>query len=82
MVRHYCSMVDKVLGLKNYFDINTVHQLHGKLRVPIGRLRNEVNPAAGLHDRVSHFRTEVNKEDDESGNFVLLSSMLTWEPEL
>ena len=65
MVRHYCSMVDKVLGVKSYFDINTVQQLHNKLKVPLGRLRNEVNPAAGLQDRVSQLLTYWDQDKQE-----------------
>ena len=74
MVRHYCSIVDKVLGLKNYFDINTVQQLHSKLRVPIGRLRNEVNPGAGLQDRVSKV---LSYWDQDKHEMTLLETTLS-----
>ena len=48
IVQHYRSLVDRVLGKVPYFDINTLHQLHSKLLLALGRMKNEAQPELGL----------------------------------
>ena len=48
IVQHYRSLVDRVLGKVPYYDINTMHQLHSKLLLALGRMKNEAQPRLNL----------------------------------
>ena len=53
MVQHYRSLVDRVLGNVPYYDINTLHQLHSKLLLALGRMKNEAQPGLSLQGRIT-----------------------------
>ena len=73
VVRHYCSLVDTVLDTKNYYDIHTVQQLVDKLRVSIGRCRNEVDSSLPLQQKLLKLVSFWDQEKQE----VKLSSQST-----
>ena len=36
-----------------YYDINTLHQLHSKLLLALGRMKNEAQPGLSLQGRIT-----------------------------
>ena len=65
VVRHYCSLVDTVLDTTNYYDIHTVQQLVEKLRVSLGRCRNEVDSALSLQQKLLKLVSFWDQEKQE-----------------
>ena len=67
VVQHYKSLVDRVLGKVPYFDINTLHQLHSKLLLALGRMKNETQPGLSPQGRITLVLQywEAEKEDVE-----------------
>ena len=65
LLKHYRSLVDKTLETELYYDINTVFQLHTKLKSALGRLKNEVPKGTPLQTRVTKVIGFVEQEKQE-----------------
>ena len=70
IVQHYRSLVDRVLGKVPYYDISMMHQLHSKLVLALGRMKNEAQPELGLQGCITLVHVlqywDAEKADDET----------------